>query len=67
MRLLTGISMMYVLPGYALAADKDAAEPALIILLLLGLAAIIGGIASIRDLRRKHMMPPRPKRPKPHH
>jgi len=56
------ISVLFLaLPGLALAADKDITEPAIIILLLLGLAAVIGGLGSIGELRRKHMLPPRPR------
>jgi len=64
MRCGNSFLLLWILPGWAQAAGKDAAEPALIILLLLGLAAIIGGIGSLRDIRRKHMLPPRP-RPRP--
>jgi hypothetical protein len=59
-RVRTTLSLM-AMPGFAAAADKDAADPAIIILLLLGLAAIIGGLGSIGDMRRKHMFPPRPR------
>jgi hypothetical protein len=64
MRRLNSLLLLWTLPGWVWAADKDATETALIILLLLGLAAIIGGLGSIRDMRRKHMLPPRP-RPRP--
>ena len=63
MRCLFSLLLLWSLPGWTQAADNDAAEPALIILLLLGLAAIIGGLGSIRDMRRKHMLPPRPRPP----
>lgn len=53
--------LLLALPGFALAAEKDAAEPVIIVLLLLGLAALIGGLGSVRDMRRKHMLPPRPR------
>lgn len=65
MRCWSALLLLCSLPRLALAADEDAGESALIILLLLGLAAIIGGLSSIRDLRRKHMLPPRP-RSRPH-
>ena len=63
MRRLCSLLLLGGLPGLARAAHDDAGEPALIILLLLGLAAIIGGLSSIRDMRRKHMLPPRPRPP----
>lgn len=58
--------LLCLLPRLAVAAEERATDSALIILLLLGLAAIIGGLGSIRDLRRRHMLPPRP-RPRPPH
>lgn len=61
MRCVSTTMLLLATPGLASAATKDAADPAIIILLLLGLAAIIGGLGSIGDMRRKHMFPPRPR------
>ena len=63
MRSWAAIMLLFALPRLALAADEESSDSALIILLLLGLAAVIGGLGSIRELRRKHMLPPRPRRP----
>lgn len=65
MRSPAAMLLLFALPRLALAADEDSSESALIILLLLGLAAVIGGLGSIRDLRRKHMLPPRPRSRRP--
>lgn len=67
MRAWIGLLSLCSLPRLALAADEDGGDSALIILLLLGLAAIIGGLGSIRDLRRRHMLPPRPRAKKDAH
>lgn len=62
MRLLNTLLFWCALTGSALADDRSSSDPAMIVVLVLGLLAIIGGMGNIKDLRRKHMMPPRPKR-----
>ncbi len=64
MRLMNTLLVWCALSGSAMADDGAVGDPALLILLGLGLAALIGGVGNIKDLRRKHMMPPRPKRPR---
>lgn len=66
MRSCPTLLVLSFLPRLASAASEDTGESALVILLLLGLAAVIAGLSNIRDLRRKHMLPPRP-RDKAHH
>jgi len=39
---------------------QEQAEPAAFILLVLGLAALFLGMRNLRELRHKHMIPPRP-------
>lgn len=60
MRFFSTLILVWLLPAVAWSADKESADPAIIVLLLLGLAAIIGGLTSIGDMRRKQFMPPRP-------
>lgn len=51
------------MPAFAEAGDSN--EPAVIILLILGMVALIAGLSSLGELRRKTLVPPRPaKRPK---
>jgi hypothetical protein len=58
---------LLTLPGLARAAEEEAGGTAIIILVLLGLAAIIGGLSSIGDLRGKPLSPPRRRRKRPPH
>lgn len=51
--------LLLSLPGLAIAAEEEAGGTAIIVLVLLGLAAIIGGLGSIGDLRGKRLSPPR--------
>lgn len=58
---------LLTLPGLAWAAEEEAGGTAIIILVLLGLAAIIGGLSSIGDLRGKPLSPPRRRRKRTPH
>lgn len=52
--------LLAVLPMPVFADAGDGNEPALIILLILGMVALIAGLSSLGDLRRKTLVPPRP-------
>lgn len=62
MRQLALFSLCCTGPALAFAGDGDNTEPAVIILLVLGMVALIAGLSSLGDLRRKPFMPPRPGR-----
>jgi hypothetical protein len=59
--------LLLALPGLAQAAEEEAGGTAMVILVLLGLAAIIGGLSSIGDLRGKPLAPPRRRHKPPKH